>query len=110
MNCQVCLENFDGDIHRPFSISPCGHTFCITCLNFLPEKCCPKCRRNINEIMPNYAILDVLDLKLFNLLKQNEKILLRKSVNNYGFIEWKMEDKPKIIAKLIDGKYFNIGI
>ena len=54
--------------------------------------------------MPNYAILDVLDLKLFNLLKQNEKNLLKKSVNNYGYIEWKMEDKPKIIAKLIDGK------
>ena len=103
MNCQVCLENFNTLDHKPYALIPCGHSFCLKCLNNLIEQFCPKCRKEINEKILNYAIIDILDMKLFSIVQHSNISLVRRSVNNYGYIEWKMEDKPKIIKKIIDG-------
>ena len=56
--------------------------------------------------MTNYAVLDMIDLNIFNLSNQHNDYLAKKSVNNHGFIEWKLEDKPKLITRLIDGLLF----
>jgi hypothetical protein len=45
----------------------------------------------------------LIDLKIFNLSNQHNNYLAKKPVNNHGFIEWKLEDKAKLITRLIDG-------
>ncbi|XP_052130779.1 roquin-2-like [Frankliniella occidentalis] len=43
--CDVCLDQFDLDIHRPKS-SPCGHTICCECVhNPAFGLKCPTCRK-----------------------------------------------------------------
>lgn len=40
MNCGVCLEPFDETLRRPKSL-PCGHSYCLACLQSLQRKECP---------------------------------------------------------------------
>ncbi|KAJ7258170.1 hypothetical protein C8J57DRAFT_1472345 [Mycena rebaudengoi] len=41
--CDVCLEQFGADHKAPCSI-PCGHVFCVDCLDHLARPTCPLCR------------------------------------------------------------------
>ena len=53
MNCNICFENYNDSTVKPFSITPCGHTFCEKCLDNLlayaniSQPKCPKCRVQI---------------------------------------------------------------
>lgn len=78
MNCQVCFENYNDKENRPYTITPCGHSFCTKCLDSLTDKSCPKCRREINDKIINYAILDLLDLNLV----PDINATLKKSINS----------------------------
>ena len=51
MTCPICLDNF-SDCH----VSPCGHTFCWTCIQKFNDKRCPICRKNMNGVLeyPNF--------------------------------------------------------
>ncbi|CCL99508.1 uncharacterized protein FIBRA_01526 [Fibroporia radiculosa] len=40
--CDVCLDSYSED-KAPYAI-PCGHTFCLRCLQLLTRHCCPLCR------------------------------------------------------------------
>jgi hypothetical protein len=42
--CEICMENFSTDIRKPNSLVPCGHTFCVICLEHMGVKKCPTCR------------------------------------------------------------------
>jgi len=42
--CQICLEEFNND-ERKESVLYCGHRACFKCLNSLPKKLCPICRK-----------------------------------------------------------------
>ncbi len=54
MNCNICFENYNDSTVKPFSITPCGHTFCEKCLDnllaniSLPK--CPKCKVQIKGL------------------------------------------------------------
>ncbi|KAJ7097640.1 hypothetical protein C8R44DRAFT_643327 [Mycena epipterygia] len=41
--CDVCLEPFGAELKAPCSI-PCGHVFCVSCLQNVPRPTCPLCR------------------------------------------------------------------
>ncbi|KAG0714923.1 E3 ubiquitin-protein ligase TRIM56 [Chionoecetes opilio] len=46
MECPVCLTAFNDKAQRPCTL-PCGHTFCMSCVNGLKEQgqiTCPNCR------------------------------------------------------------------
>ncbi|KAJ7220644.1 hypothetical protein GGX14DRAFT_354494 [Mycena pura] len=46
--CDVCLEPFSADLKAPCSI-PCGHVFCVNCLQQVERPTCPLCRKPFNE-------------------------------------------------------------
>ena len=49
--CPICLDNY-SDIH----VSPCGHTFCWSCIQKLTNNDCPICRKKMNGVLehPNF--------------------------------------------------------
>ena len=64
--CKICYSNYDDDKKKPVIITPCSHTVCKSCLNeiLLLNGACPFCKisikGNINEIKPNYELLDII--------------------------------------------------
>ena len=60
MECPICFNKYDEGNHKPFSIVPCGHCFCINCLNSLTTQICPNDRSPIQAKVINRAILDLL--------------------------------------------------
>jgi len=54
--CPICLEAFEVGANL-IGLTPCGHAFCIQCLNQLGHAPCPTCR---NPISPN----TVMSIKL----------------------------------------------
>ena len=60
MDCAVCFNKYDNDKHKPYSITPCGHCFCLTCLNSLTNKKCPVDRIDIENKIVNRGILDLI--------------------------------------------------
>lgn len=77
MECPLCLEQYESlgkdQEHLPRILKECAHTFCTGCLAAMlsrvaePVVACPLCRvrtvlssSDVNEIRPNYALLDQL--------------------------------------------------
>jgi hypothetical protein len=90
MQCQICFESYDNDTHKPFTINPCGHYFCVKCVNefnkpqyewpnpqIIPAKC-PMCRVNIESTVINRAILDMMMINKEDVAcgSSNEKVTL----------------------------------
>lgn len=63
MNCEICFEFYNKDARRLMTILPCTHTFCSRCLNEIKKVKykCPKCKKNITNEIPCYALLNILD-------------------------------------------------
>lgn len=66
MNCDICYDDYNSNEKKPFTLVPCGHTFCIKCINSLMsrEASCPNCRKKISEKIPNYGLVGLLELNL----------------------------------------------
>ena len=49
--CVVCRETYNSTQHLP-KILPCGHTFCLSCLEGLPAAArrCPTCRKPLTVV------------------------------------------------------------
>ena len=62
MECKICMQDFDENNRIPYTLNPCGHYFCIICLNSLPSKLCPLDRLRIDGKIVNRAILDMLSM------------------------------------------------
>mmetsp|Transcript_7823 Transcript_7823/g.11654 ORF Transcript_7823/g.11654 Transcript_7823/m.11654 type:complete len:268 (-) Transcript_7823:98-901(-) len=66
LSCQICFEAYDSTTHEP-RVCPCGHTFCVSCINILllasnpRSMLCPLCKfklpRNIGQFPRNYDII-----------------------------------------------------
>ena len=110
MNCQICFENYNDTKVKPYSITPCGHTFCLKCLDNLihstPNKNdlakCPKCRIPIIGKLMNFAILDVLDLNLIPDSNVGLKKNIQKSLHELQ--ESESTFFPAYEAKTIENK------
>ena len=56
--CELCIESFNQYDRRPFSLVPCGHTICLSCLNKIINKTqCPFCRLETESKIPNWEII-----------------------------------------------------
>ena len=60
MECTICNNSYDENEHKPYSLTPCGHSFCKRCIGSLANRFCPNCRNSIESTTINYAILDIL--------------------------------------------------
>ena len=56
--CQICLNAYDDNIRKPYSIYPCGHSYCLACVEQIDETC-PECRGHITQTVPNWELLRI---------------------------------------------------
>ncbi len=68
-SCQICLEPYDHSIRKPYSLSSCPHTYCLSCLQKLPNKKCPQCTAKIKRKNLNIALLDLIPESNYDKLK-----------------------------------------
>lgn len=59
MNCKICSKQYSELEYRPYTLIPCGHTFCTKCLEKL--KICPECDETIAGKLLNHAILEIIN-------------------------------------------------
>ena len=60
MNCEICFEKYNTEANKPYSLYPCGHTYCKSCLDKLIKKECPTCKRELRDQQVNYALMAIL--------------------------------------------------
>lgn len=90
MKCQICFENYNHSLNKPYVLIPCTHTICIRCLDDLMDepKLCPVCTLTIKDRNPNWALLDLIPesntdrLKHSLLKKLSETEDSKKKINN----------------------------
>lgn len=58
--CEICLNSYDAITRKPYSLVPCGHSFCILCMNQMQNFNCPVCRAQFSNKIPNWEILKLL--------------------------------------------------
>lgn len=82
MNCEICFNKYNLSKHKPITLMPCGHTFCLYCVeNFNNEKYnCPTCREQISNQKPNYTVLNIINSSV----TQEVNLKLKKSISQ-GF-------------------------
>ena len=110
MECPLCFELYDENQRKPFSINPCGHHFCNSCLGKINKKTCPTCRGKLQSKTLNRGILDLInsETSIQDGTKPNNKKIkllqdsLIEEVENM-ISEWKnrKENEMKIFNKKI---------
>ena len=68
MSCQICFNNYDHSIHKPYMLS-FPHTFYIQCTNKFDK--CPVCFETIFVKNPNLALLDYIKNSNYDNLKES---------------------------------------
>ena len=61
MECSICNEDYDTKDHKPYTIFPCGHCFCLKCINLLTQQQCPNCRGILQSKIVNRGVLDIIE-------------------------------------------------
>lgn len=118
--CEICEESYNEDTRRPLIIFPCGHTYCSECLNQVPNKLCPQCRRSITQTITNFSVLSQIvgvnktdpiatDIKKrldeFELIKESFDIILKKMEFKLKEANAKLKMNTNAESKLIDLKF-----
>lgn len=111
MTCQICFNGYNHSIHRPYSLSNCPHTFCISCLNRLKSNKCPVCQAKFTAKHPNLSLMDYVPKDSYDEARDDLEIVVnqinasRTRLNNnkdkkkQEFISKIQEEKQKIRAK-----------
>ena len=66
LSCKICLNPYDENLHKPLSIYPCGHTYCLACLEQLITQTCPECRTYIDYNVDNWEILRLINSNILH--------------------------------------------
>jgi DNA-binding protein H-NS len=76
MSCQLCLNEYDHSINKPYTLSCWLHTFCISCIGKLQQRKCPVCKKYFDQYHPNLALLELIPESNYDKLKaESFKIL-----------------------------------
>lgn len=59
--CDTCYESFNHDENKPYSIVPCGHEFCLKCIDDLTNNECPTCSSQIEHKIINWGLLKAIE-------------------------------------------------
>lgn len=104
MQCKICFEKYNNTVVKPYSLYPCSHSFCIRCLEALPQKECPKCKREIRDKQPNYDLLEALEElhPVDSHLKKEIQSLLDELLNFKSTYELKLIESYKFKEAKID--------
>jgi hypothetical protein len=110
MDCAICFNKYDNDKHKPYSIAPCGHSFCISCLNriesSLTAKKCPVDRTEIENKVINRGIMDLITSPSSNKTKSILNSLKKSLLAEMKKLEKEMDatctKKLKHIEELAD--------
>jgi hypothetical protein len=70
LTCSICFQDYNLNL-LPNCLIPCGHTFCIKCANILKSKKCTICESNISQVIPDYALADIVIFKLTGIPKND---------------------------------------
>ena len=89
MECKICYEKFDTEIHKPIVCMPCGHSFCYNCVIQLKD--CSICRRPIKDKSPNFSLLEVLEEQSGPRRAQSAKPVSEKPKSNTEALRLKNE-------------------
>lgn len=73
--CEICLTNYDTIVRKPYSLVPCGHTFCLSCMNQIASNLCPTCRSPFEGRVPNWEITRRLDPKATSVAAPSAPVL-----------------------------------
>ena len=80
--CEICLNNYDTISRKPYSLVPCGHTFCLSCMNQVTSNLCPTCRSPFEGRVPNWEITRRLDPKQLSAAAPSAPVLGGNNNNN----------------------------
>ena len=99
LSCLNCAQVYNETTNvKPFLTSPCGHTYCQTCLNNQIE--CPGCREPIENKTKNIFALNML-IQIDHTNNENENAAKALSqISNDSFIAQLLNGKIKIISTL----------
>lgn len=59
-SCDKCFEHFNNELNKPYSIVPCGHEFCLNCIDNLDDNLCPTCSSEIEHKIVNWGLLKAI--------------------------------------------------
>ena len=101
-SCNICLELFDHSIHKPYSLSSCPHTYCLSCLEKLTNNKSPQCDKLIKEQNPNIALLEFIPESSYDKLKtESFKALIEINETKQDLKNCRQETLKKHESKLI---------
>lgn len=87
LSCPICLNEFNGSVHRPISLG-CSHTVCKTCLHKLRRKACPFDQTPIStdvELLPvNRALLLLVGAEVSQGCCVINRVMFLSKVNYYN--------------------------
>lgn len=130
-DCELCIENYNNYDKRPFSLVPCGHAVCLSCINNLQKPMCPFCRSKYENKIPNWEIIKRLpkatipiiyyqiEIKIsslhsltnqlytsLNLFYSNAKDKIQMAItDNANQNNNELDEKLKILLKIVDNKH-----
>lgn len=98
IECSICNNEYNDGLLKPFVVTPCGHTYCQTCLEKIEKdgNKCPECRGPITSKIVCRIVLDLIaDIQLKNkhlvakdkLHKIHTLIASSEAVHHVAFIE-----------------------
>jgi hypothetical protein len=92
MNCEICFNQYDHSIHKPYSLS-CPHTVCISCISNLNSNKCPTCKTEIKSKNPNIALLNFIPESEFDKLKASSQKIINEISEINNTVQTKSETK-----------------
>ena len=117
MNCGICFENFNHTKHKPYSISTCPHTYCLTCIQRLWKERCPQCRAIISDINVNISLLKFIPetdenfTKSFNdFVHKGDELFVKRKYNDSIIFYDKAIDLDPSCAKVFYNKAMSLLI
>lgn len=95
--CDKCLEAYDQEENKPYSCVPCGHEFCLHCIDKLDDNECPSCHCEVENKIINWGLLKAIQDHASNFdvfisyqwdIKEHVIALYSKLTYDYGLKVW----------------------
>ena len=117
--CEICTNDYDNQLRRPFVLLPCGHTVCSVCIDQLENKQCPSDRRAFTDKVLNWEVHKCLapSLELTPLIASTIQASLRlcelQLAESYSFCNKRCQEinaKFESLFTLINQKRFKLNV